>query len=151
MKKYSGWVAIACITLFVSAVMARLVTAADTSTITTTLGTGGVYIQRIAWTADSSGDKEDVETSIHGNVLMVVTDPGTTAPADNYDITISDSDGVDIMGGELTNRDTATSEQVVPKIGSAYGARPVQGALTVAFTNQANADCDGEIVIYFVK
>ena len=82
---------------------------------------------------------------------MVVTDPGSEAPADNYDITISDADGADIMGGETQNRDTATSEQAVPKIGNAYGARPVHGTITVSFTEQANADCDGEIIIYYVK
>ena len=63
-------------------------------------------------------------------VYMVVTNPGGTAPQDDYDITIVDSDGVDIMGGALSNRDTANTEQALPYIGSAYAPRPIASTLT---------------------
>jgi len=64
-------------------------------------------------------------------LLKATTNPGATAPTDNYDITLTDADGVDLMGGTLANRDTANSEEALPYIGGlAYGPQPITGALT---------------------
>lgn len=73
------------------------------------------------------------------SVQMVTTDPGATAPTDNYDFELLDGDGVDVMGGELYNRDTAVSEQVTPMIGSSPGYRPVDGDLVLHYVAASNA------------
>lgn len=62
---------------------------------------------------------------------QMVTNPGSTAPQDNYDITITDVDGVDLLGGAGANRDTANSEVAFPTI----TARPLNGNITLTITN----------------
>ena len=113
-----------------------------------------VMVLTMAWTADAnSGDVSATvsEADIDGYIFQVVTNPGTTAPSDNYDITINDASGVDIMGGELDNRDTANSEQVVPKIDAVYGTRMVDGAITVNFSGNSVNSATGEVIIYYYK
>jgi hypothetical protein len=79
-------------------------------------------------------------------ITLVITNPGSPAPTDNYDIVINDSDGVDVMGGTLANRDTSNSEQALPYIGSlAYGPRQIDGILTFSLSgnsvNSATGTC----------
>ena len=83
----------------------------------------GIIVKKLACTADAS-DASFPNTSIiiNGYILKVETDPGATAPTDLYDIVLNSlSAGVDIMGGEINNRDLSTSEQAMPKIGNGYG------------------------------
>lgn len=53
-----------------------------------------------------------------GRLKAVITNPGTTAPSDNYDLEILNEDGADVMGTGLMNRDTANSEIAYPLSGS---------------------------------
>ena len=88
----------------------------------------------VTCTADASAATFPATAStnpIAGYVYMVTTNPGSPAPKDDYDITLTDSAGVDVMGGELIDRDTADSEQATPKIGNAYGSRRVNSTLTL--------------------
>lgn len=43
-----------------------------------------------------------------------MTDPGATAPTDDYDITIVDAEGYDVMQGTGANRDTSNTETATP-------------------------------------
>lgn len=76
----------------------------------------------ITWTAHTDGTVTSKAFStaftqdIPANIQYAATDPGSTAPTDNYDITITDALGNDVFGGELTNRDTTTSESAEPAI-----------------------------------
>lgn len=89
-------------------------------------------------------------TAFYGWVDMVVTDPGTTAPTDDWDCTFPDSDACDIMGGALANRDTSTSEQTMPLIGSAYGPRFVNGVITCTITGNSVNSANIVIKIYII-
>ena len=52
---------------------------------------------------------------LKGYIVKVDTNPdGSDAPTDDYDITLLNSDGIDVTFGNLVNRDTANSEQWVP-------------------------------------
>ena len=81
------------------------------------------------------------------------TIPGTAAaqPDDDYDITITDAEGVDLMGGVLANRDETNGEEAVPLIGAVYGPQPVISALTVTVSGQATAAATGEIYLFFAR
>lgn len=125
-----------------------------TSSVTDTLvkdGGGGSHVQVLtfAWIANSSGavtsDVSDDEFS--GYVFKVVTNPGSPAPTDDYDITLTHN-GVDIMGGELADRDTANSEQAVPKIDATYGSNWVSGALTLNISNNSADGATGVVKVY---
>jgi hypothetical protein len=77
---------------------------------------------------------------IEGYVTRVVTVPGSTAPTDAWDFTLSDSDGVDIMGAKGTNGGSATvSNQIMPYIGADPFPPVVSGSLALACTNMGNA------------
>lgn len=67
-----------------------------------------------SWTSDGSGDASGTTGKLAGLLVKAVTNP-TDGPTDNYDITLADEDGVNILAGcddDLTDRDTANSEEV---------------------------------------
>lgn len=51
--------------------------------------------------------------SYTGKVLELVTNPGSAAPTDNYDVDIADEDGLDVLAGQGADRDTANTEYVI--------------------------------------
>lgn len=71
----------------------------------------------------------------YGEILQVVTDPGATAPSDNWDLTIIDPDSIDLLKGNGADRDTADTEYIV---GSTTNMLPAAGKLTFNVTNAGN-------------
>lgn len=84
---------------------------------------GNVHKIQWSWTSAIGGAADKVTAANYaGDVLALVTDPGATAPTDNYDITITDPDGYDVMQGAGADRDTANTETAVPaKASVAFG------------------------------
>jgi hypothetical protein len=67
------------------------------------------------WTSHTDGTGTVTTKKIIGSLIKGITDPGTAAPTDNYDIGISDDLGLDVLGKCLTglaNRDTLNAEEV---------------------------------------
>jgi hypothetical protein len=94
---------------------------------------------RVTLTGDSgTGAMPNTTLTLNGYIMKIVTNPGSTAPTDDYDIVINDEHGVDIVAGGLMNRDTSTSEQLYPVVGSTP-AIPVFacGTHTMIVTNQS--------------
>lgn len=131
---------------------------------------GGVgHVRRIVidWTSDdTTGAVTATTKKIVGQLIKVVTNPGATAPTDNYDIVISDADGLDLLSSlalgaavapTLANRDTADTEvvhlwalSVVTTGFPLTGTAPIVcSTLSVAVTNAGNSK-QGQIVIYYV-
>ena len=103
---------------------------AVTATENTTQSVKQVYF---AWTSDSSGDATGTTTNtFDGDLIGFATDPdGTAAPTDNYDVTLTDANGFDLLMGNGANRDTADIEYVA---GTSLGA--VSGSkLTITVAN----------------
>jgi hypothetical protein len=61
--------------------------------------------------ADGSFPATALVTKIEGRLLALVTNPGTTAPTDNYDITLVNQHGADVLQGVGVDRDTLNTEQ----------------------------------------
>ncbi len=78
-----------------------------------------------------------------GKIITLITDPGTAAPTDDYDVTVTDADGHDVLVGAGANRDTANTELVAEAL---LGAVAVS-KLTVNISNAGNAK-DGEVILY---
>lgn len=75
---------------------------------------GNLEAITISWTADGSGNYTE-SFGLNGQVVKVVTNPdGSSAPSADYDVTVIDGDGVDVLNGDLGDRHTSTSESVVP-------------------------------------
>jgi hypothetical protein len=100
---------------------------------------GGYGRVRCTWTSDAAGAASGTTNAIIGELIKGVTNPdGTDAPTDNYDITLADEDGLNILAGcsdDLADRDTANTESILFLItdGSApIAMHPVvAGAITV--------------------
>lgn len=92
-------------------------------------------------TADASdGSIPNTELPrFQGCLLGLHTNPGATAPTDNYDITVEDGDGLDRLQGVGANRATATSQQV-PIVYSSTSVNPpvsIDETLTLKFANNS--------------
>jgi len=118
-------------------------------------GTHGIVEVLAEWVADDTNGSvpdtaiDDVDM-LGRYCVLAVTDPDSgTAPTDNYDITIEDEYGCDIFGGALENRDTANSEQAVPKVNSVYGGRLYAGAWTFKLSGNSVNSAEGKCVLYF--
>lgn len=115
-------------------------------------------------TDDSAGTASVTTEKIVGELIKITTDPGSAAPTDNYDIAITDEEGVDVLANCVMNaaalgtRDTANSEETylylkdasVTPIGLA--AYPVVcDKLTVSLANAGNAKTTQVILYYRVR
>tara|TARA_Y100000310_G_scaffold333073_1_gene409890 strand:+ start:2088 stop:2450 length:363 start_codon:yes stop_codon:yes gene_type:complete len=106
---------------------------------------GSVKKIKAEWTSDASGDVSGNSTTnfYNGKLIMVATDPHATAPTDNYDIVLNDSDSIDLAQGNLANRDTADTEYVA----EANLGAVVNSKITPVVSNAGNAK-RGTIYIY---
>lgn len=121
---------------------------ADTLTETSITDYKGFSIHDFTYVMDSGGtNTEQISYDINGYIIAVETDPGTTAPTANYDMTITDEYGADVMGGALANRHTSTTEIAAPSLGYASKV-PVTGNLTFNVTNQLVKNASVRILIY---
>ncbi len=114
-------------------------------------------VERIdaAWLSDASGNVSQV-IGIQGIITRVVTNPGATAPTDNYSLTIPDEFGIDLLKGLGTsNRDTSASEDVVGGVGLGDGVTtsvmPIThiGDVTLTIAGAGNAKVG--VITLFVK
>ena len=72
----------------------------------------------VDWISDSATGAVSGTTAVKvvGRLVKATTDPaaGGSAPTDNYDITVTDDEGVDVLAacqGTLADRDTANTEE----------------------------------------
>lgn len=113
-----------------------------------------------AWTSTAGGAAADASLKIVGRLIKGQTIPaaGGSAPTDNYDITITDDNSVDVLAGcqsTLQNRDTANTEEayflVLDTAGTplAQSIHPVVcSPLTFTVANAGSAK-SGTIVLYY--
>ena len=78
-----------------------------------------------------------------GEITRLITNPSSTAPTDNYDITILDSDGYDVLMGGGANRHTSTTQQVLASSLGMCQYTP----LTLKVEN-AGSNKGGEVIVY---
>lgn len=105
---------------------------------------GKVDLIKWDWTSTAGGAASDVTTQAYnGKVVWLVTDPGATAPTDNWDLTITDDNGIDVLAGAGADRDTANTEYVA----SASLGAVATSVLTMNVTNAGNAK-DGAVYLY---
>src|SRR6478735_9624325 len=82
-------------------------------TVVSTRQVGDLEAISCAWTSDGSGNQTQA-IQVNGVILRVVTDPGATAPTDNYDVTLVDDYGLDLFAAQGMNRDATASEHFCP-------------------------------------
>jgi len=77
--------------------------------------------------------------AFEGHLLSIITDPGATAPTDNYDITLPDANGFDRLQGVGANRDTAVTEEalIVYAATALHPSVALSDVLTLTIANNA--------------
>lgn len=99
-----------------------------------------------SWLSDDADGTATGPTAalIDGDILGLTTIPdGSAAPTDNYDITVTDADGHDVLLGAGANRDTANTENVA----RASLAAAAASILTLNVSNAGNAK-EGKVILY---
>jgi len=112
------------------------------------------------WTSDADGNADGATKDIAGRLVKGGTNPAAAgaAPTDNYDVTLTDEDGVNVLAAcddDLADRDTANSEEVYFLVKDHAAGTPlaqslhpvVAGALTVAVANAGDSN-SGRAVLY---
>lgn len=142
--------------IFMILLSANIALAVDAGTWTITYDTvasaSAIKTVTFAWTAAADGSVEKALptaalTYMEGNyIYWVETNPGSTAPTDNYDIVLNSSGGADVFRGKLINRDEANTEVVkglnVPCDGT---------ALTFVISNNVVNAATGSIKLYLAR
>lgn len=110
---------------------------------------GSVERIEVAWVADGSGDAAEV-VHLNGPILRLVTVPATDTeqPDDNYDVTVIDDHGIDLLGGDGADRDETNAEAV--DIGNAGTYVFYAGPATVTVAN-AGAANEGTVYLYVLN
>lgn len=128
-------------------------------------GTGRLSaLQRLVCTflSDDAAGTASATTdfAVCGELIKVITDPGSDAPTANWDVVLTDDEGVDLsihmddvaIAALIARHTTTTLETYLPLEDTAgtgrVGAWPVVcGPLTVAVANAGNAKT-GEIILF---
>lgn len=91
---------------------------------------------------------------VSGRIERVVFVPSAvTAPTAAYDVTLTDSDGIDVLAGEGANLSETTASHICPGLsitdGTTLGVTPivVDGILTLNVTNAGNSKA-GRVDVY---
>lgn len=91
------------------------------------------------WTSGTGAEggtaSATTSSAFDGKLIGLTTDPGSTAPTDNYDLTVTDSGSHDVLLGAGADRDTANTEHVAEaSLGAVAGSK-----LTFSITNAGDA------------
>lgn len=125
-------------------------------TVTLTQSRGQQPVRRLVfdWVSDAAGVVSGtVSGTVNGKIVGVITDPGTPAPTDNYDVTMINSDGFDVFNGRGIDRDTVNTEQFCPAVAFTDGVTAgvthvaVAGTLELRIANAGNAKAGRVIVL----
>lgn len=119
----------------------------DTSwTYTKASRTHPVQLVTLEWTSNAGGTASATSRALYGVFNRAVFVPGTgdDAPTDDYDVTVLDEHGFDILEGNAANRDTANTEEVVPTSLN----RAIAGEVTAHISNAGDTK-SGTIYLYF--
>ena len=104
------------------------------------------------WLSDASGDVDvDAIPMIQGEIQSVhyFPDAGGTQPSDNYDLTMADSFGVDILTGTGANLSQTTDTYAVPALSTYFKVVIEAGSYDLVIANAGNAK--GGIVEVIVR
>jgi hypothetical protein len=92
------------------------------------------------WVADDTDASIPTATVYGGCVWKVITDPGTPAPTDNYDIKLLDSYSQDVLESNLLDRDTSNTETV-----RLNPCLPFDGTATLTITDNSVNSATGVV------
>lgn len=117
---------------------------------------GSDVVKHVFDWVSSSGGAASVASAVpvSGAIARVVFIPSASAaPTDNYDVTLTDSDGIDVLAGQGANLDTANASSVCPGVPLKDGTTTsvlltvVDSILTLTVANAGDTKA-GKVVVY---
>lgn len=112
--------------------------------------TGPIRKIILDWLSSDLGAGAVTTKKIVGTLIKGVTNPGATAPSDNYNIVITDEEGLNVLANaadDLLLRDTADTECIYFE--SATGVLPVVcDKLTITIDSAGDAKI-GKLILYY--
>ena len=131
---------------------------AGTITEALTSGRPPVKVITLTCTADDSDGSYPATAlsniphgEIGGRLLQIATDPGSTAPQANYDITVTEAGGADLLLGVGANRHTSSSEVAIIESNGASAIYAGTDTLTLNITNNNVNSAGITIKIYYTE
>ena len=122
--------------------------AGSIATVTSTHN--GVSKYEMTCTSDASGDVDvDAIPMVQGEIIAVQYSPHSTTPSNNYDLTMKNSDGVDILTGTGANLSSTVHTQVVPAVSTYFPVFIEAGSYDLVVEHLGNAKAC--IVTVFVR
>lgn len=115
----------------------------------TTSEAGKLAKYSIAWTCDAGGAVSANTFNVMAGELVqagYVPNSGGTQPTDLYDVTLTDPNGIDILGGTGANLSNATASVAVPAVSTYFRRMLEAGSYTPVVANAGNAK-GGTIVL----
>jgi len=100
---------------------------------------------KFVWVSSAGGAADATTTAtFDGEIIKVITSPGTggTQPTDDYDLVLTNSDGVDMLAGQGANRDDTAIESISSGMGGLAAEK-----LTLGITNAGSAKA-GTVLVY---
>tara|TARA_R110002110_G_scaffold365517_1_gene575518 strand:- start:196 stop:579 length:384 start_codon:yes stop_codon:yes gene_type:complete len=111
--------------------------------ITTTVSKKNSIVKyKMDWLSDASGDVDvDAIAMVQGEIQSVhyFPDAGGTQPSDNYDLTMADSYGVDILTATGANLSQTTDTYAVPALSTYFKVVIEAGSYDLVVANAGNA------------
>lgn len=113
----------------------------------------GLAEYRFDWRSDASGDAKHV---IHGPfwgywyTLVTLPGSGDSAPTLNYDVTVKDEDGFDLLRGAGANRSDTTDQETALQTGAKEPYVVYARELHFAVAG-AGATNTGMVIIYLMR
>lgn len=114
----------------------------------------GPRVRKITFDFVSAADGTATKTYfVSGTIVRVTFDPGAVAPTDNWDVTLTDPHGIDVLAGQGANIDTANTSHVCPGMpitdGTTVGVVPIAVAddLILAIANAGDSKT-GKVILY---
>lgn len=110
----------------------------------------------VAWTSSTAG-AASATVELNGTLLAVVFKPdsGGTQPTDAYDITVTDTQGIDILSGLGANLSNSTATKKCPLIAATDGTtttavpHALSGSHTLTVSNAGSAK--GGTVVFYLR
>jgi|WetSurMetagenome_2_1015567.scaffolds.fasta_scaffold125497_2 hypothetical protein len=149
---------------FILAVIITMVWVSVSLAAGTVVVTKGQYLDGstktllFTWTADTGAVTAVPTTTEETNFIKgyylcaAITNPGATAPDADYDLTVTNSDAVDLFGSALLNRSATLSEYAVPTVAtSVKGCVFIDGTITVNWANVGGHSENGTLKLFFAK
>lgn len=102
-------------------------------------------VKRIKYDVTSATDGSADSTTTYrydGAILLVCTDPGATAPTDNWDMVLTDESGVDVLASQGANRSTSATQYINSGMGGLAHSK-----LTLSVTNAGDTK-DLDVYVY---